>query len=110
MEWYTNYKKRLASKPPAYVLERISDLRHAIDVSKTSPSTAKSILSRLVAQLSSHHDNEYVNAIEDASKAILDNPVRARSIIAYVVQTMSDDKDAHDSKKTNTWKWKRKIT
>jgi hypothetical protein len=109
LEWYTEYNRRLASKPPAYVVERISDLRHALDVSKTSPSTARIILNRLVAQLSVHRDNEYVNAIEDASKAVVDNPVRARSIIAYVVQTMISDKDAHDSQKTNTWKWKKKI-
>lgn len=107
MNWYCEYNKRLASKPPSYVVERISDLRHAIDVSKTSPSNAKSILARLISQLNQHLDNEYVTAIEDASRAILDNPVRARNIIAYVVQNMADDKELHEKKETSKWKKKK---
>jgi hypothetical protein len=104
LEWY-----RLAGKPPAYVVERISDLRHAIDVSKTSPGAARSILGRIASDLSTHHDSEYVTAIEEASRILIDSPDRARGLIAHVVASMLKHKEQRENEKGNPWKWKRKT-
>ena len=103
MEWY-NRLRREASKPPAYLVERISDLKHASDVSKTSPSSAKSILSTISSQLRSHQDDEYAVLITEASKVVLDSPARAREMIARAIVEMEADKRDHDTEKLPAWK------
>ena len=56
MEWY-----RIASKPPAYLVERLSDIQYATDLARTSPSNARLIVDQIVNQLTSHMDHEYVD-------------------------------------------------
>lgn len=103
MEWYKRLRRE-ASKPPAYMVERISDLKHASDVSKTSPSSAKSILSTISSQFSTHDDEDYATLITEASKVVLDNPPRAREMIARAIVAIEADKREHDLEKLPRWK------
>lgn len=96
MRWYNGHFLKQASSPPAYLRERISDLNHAADVSKTSPSNAKSILNRISSQLMKHNDIEYAKLVEEASKVVLDSPLKARGIISRAIRDMEADKDEHD--------------
>ena len=101
MRWY----KRIftASKPPSYVLERVSDLSHAAEVSKTSPSNAKSLINEVVSQLEAQADQEYVDELMAACDIMLDSPSRARALVEVVTGNMMMDKQYGDSDKEMPW-------
>ena len=90
MKWY---QPRLASKPPAYVLERISDLLRAAKVCNKSPSTAKAIVQRIINQLEEHMDEEYLSDLQRVSGIVLDSPARAKALIEIVMARMESDKE-----------------
>lgn len=101
MRWYQTL--RTAHKPPAYFVERISDLNHASEVSEIAPSNARSILQGVISQLESHMDDEYVDDLKMASDILLDNPKKARSLIGLVVAFMQADKSQYDLEKHYPW-------
>lgn len=86
------------------MVERISDLRHASDVSKTSPSSARSILSTISSQFRSHEDEDFATLITEASKVVLDNPARAREMIARAIVAIESEKQEFDLEKLPKWK------
>lgn len=102
MRWYEPL--RTSSKPPAYIVERVSDLQYAIDLARRSPSGAREVLDGIIEQLGVHMDNEYVDDLQTASDIILDNPQKAMSLIGIVVSFMQADKRRHDKEKANPWK------
>jgi len=101
MRWYQTL--RLAHKPPAYMIERISDLSYASELSETAPSSARSILQNVISQLEAHTDDEYVNDLKTASDIILDNPQKARNLIDIVSSFMQADKSQYDLEKKYPW-------
>ena len=90
MQWYDSL--RVASKPPAYMVERISDLLHASDLARTAPSDARSLIDLTVSKLVEHMDDEYVDDLTAISGIILDNPTKARDMLDLVVGIMRNDK------------------
>ena len=102
MRWYLPL--RTASKPPSYMIERISDLRYVSEVSNSSPSNAKNILSEVIDKLKLHMDDEYADDLLTAKETILDSPMRAREIISMVIENMELDKYSYDRKKADPWK------
>lgn len=101
MRWYQPI--RLASKPPAYVLERVSDLLKASTICNKSPSNAKSILQRVIGQLEEHMDQEYLEDLQRASGIVLDSPQRAKSLIEIVVGRMKSDKKYKEKPWVRNW-------
>lgn len=103
MEWY----KSPSPKPPSYLVERISDLEHASELAKTSPSESRSLLNAISTQLRNHHDVEFAKVVEEASRVVLDNPTKAMAVIGSAIDQMLSDKDDHDvsqeAERKNKW-------
>jgi len=93
MKWYAGRLTKMAAGPPAYLIERISDLRNASDVSKTAPGVARSLLREIIAQLESHNDKEFAAKLAQAERKMLDSPKMAREIIIQVVSAMLEARD-----------------
>jgi len=109
MDWYQPFIKT-AAKPPAYILERISDLKHVCDVAKTSPREANQILSQVVSQLSTQHDDIFVLPLKEAGRIMLDSPARATTAIEKVVAAMITEKEIQESEQEEIlWKKKNKL-
>jgi len=106
MEWYRPLK--LAAKPPAYMVERISDLKHACDLAKTSPRDANLVISNVITQLSGQHDDDFIAPLQEASRIMLDSPFRAQDAIQKVVSAMIAEKDIQDAEREKE-KWKTLI-
>jgi len=98
MEWYRPLLK-LAAQPPAYLVERISDLQYACDIAKTSPRNANQIISEVISQLSSQHDDGFITPLKDASKIMLDSPSRATEAIEKVVEAMLNEKTLQEAER-----------
>ena len=101
MRWYQPI--RLASTPPSYVIERVSDLTRASRTCQISPSNAKTILRHVIKQLNDHMDEEYITDLEAASRIVLDSPQRAKALIEVVVGKMISDKEVHMINKEKPW-------
>lgn len=101
MKWYDPLRE--ARKPPAYMVERISDLQYVIDIAKTSPSNAKSILNEVISQFEKHMDHEYLEDLGTAADVMLDNPQRARNLIGLTIGAMQMDKEQHDLETQKPW-------
>lgn len=95
MKWYANI--RTAAKPPSYLVERVSDLKHACDVAKTSPREANLVVSRVISQLSMHHDDAFVAPLKDAIGIMLDSPARARSAIEKIMAAMIAEREMSET-------------
>lgn len=108
MEWYHLSNLKLAAKPPAYMMERISDLKHACDIAKTSPRDANKVISSIISQLSTQHDDDFIAPLQEASRIMLDSPARAQDAIQKVVQAMIAEKDIQDAEREKE-KWKIQI-
>lgn len=108
MEWYHPFIKKAAS-PPAYLVERISDLKHACDIAKTSPRDANKILSEVVSQLTHHHNELFVPPLKDAARIMLDSPERATQAIQKVVEAMIAEKDIQEAEREEVV-WKKKTS
>lgn len=105
MEWYSRLSnKRLAAKVPSYLEERVSDLRHANDMLKTSPRDAKTVISTVITQLQNHHDGDFVPPLTEAMRVILDSPNRASEIIDKVVNAMLAERQLMEKEQENPWK------
>lgn len=105
MRWYGS--SRLAHKPPAYMVERISDLGYVTELSQKSPSSARSVLDGVIEQLSTNMDDDYVDDLKSASEIMLDNPQKARNLIDIVAAFMRADKEKYDLEKNLPWKMRR---
>lgn len=104
MKWYAPTILKVAAKPPSYMVERISDLQHACDVSKTSPREANTIISHVIGQLSVHHDDAFIPPLKEAGRIMLDSPTRAAQAIEQVVAAMVAEKEIMESAKEED-KW-----
>jgi RNase adaptor protein for sRNA GlmZ degradation len=96
MNWYSK-TTLAASAPPAYMLERISDLRHACDLSGRAPGEAKKVIMEVVSQLSVHNDSPYAKHLTDAAEKMLDSPKLATEAIKKVISVMISEKEEHDA-------------
>lgn len=100
MNWYGTIKVAQA-KPPAYVMERISDLRHACSIAKISPSNAKAIILEVIRDLSKQHDTSYAISLEKAVGRMLDNPDDASKLVMKVIAVMLSEKIEYEDEKEN---------
>jgi hypothetical protein len=110
MDWYAKIIKT-ASKPPSYLVERVSDIKHAGDMLKGAGSLreAKLLIDRIISQLEQHHDDDYVKPLKEACGVILDSPKKAKAILDKVAELMLLERDMHDSEieeKKESWKKK----
>ena len=98
MDWYSKTIK-VASKPPSYLVERVSDLRHAGDLLKNGGSLreTRTLICRIISQLEQHHDDDYVKPLREACDVILDSPKKARAILEKVAELMIVERDMHDA-------------
>lgn len=104
MEWYRHLSNpRTAGKPPSYLVERISDLQHASDLTKTSPSEAKLVISRVISQLSDHHDDQFATPLKDVLRILLDSPRRAKEAIGKIVATMLAEREDQETELRDKW-------
>jgi hypothetical protein len=102
MRWY-----KLASRPPAYVQERVSDIRHAAETAMVAPSDARKMLSGIISQLKSNHDDEYAKVLDGAVALMLDSPSRAGDLMREVAEAMLSDKrrkDTQEKRRPTPWK------
>ena len=74
MHWFRSLLKSAAIKPPAYMVERISDLRHAADISKSAPREAQRLIQR--------------EKLKEAEKRVLDNPLATNLLIQDIITAM----------------------
>lgn len=109
MKWYERVITRTAAKPPAYLMERVSDLEHACHVSKTSPREANVVISNVISELSKHHDTDFIPPLKEAGKIMLDNPFRAREAINKIVGAMIAEKELLESEREEKKSWKTKL-
>jgi hypothetical protein len=104
MEWYSHLlNPRTAGKPPSYLVERISDLQHASDLAKTSPCEAKLVISRVISQLSDHHDDQFATPLKDILNILHDSPKRAVEAIGKVVATMLAEREDQEAETRDKW-------
>jgi len=108
MDWYHLSNIKCAAKPPAYLIERISDLKHACELSKTSPREANTVISAVISQLSEQHDEDFVAPLTEAARIMLDSPFRAKDAIEKVVSAMIAEKEIQDAEREDN-KWKTQI-
>lgn len=89
------------ARPPAYFMERVSDLRHIVEVMSDSPRSAKSILAGVMTQLRIHHDEnpEFMMPLVRAADSMLDNPNRAKDLIMLAINVMEREKEDYDAHK-----------
>ena len=107
MRWYGITTTAATIVPPAYAAERISDLVHVTEMSKTAPGDAKRLLESVIRQLSTHHNDEFASRLGKASGRILDNPDLARQIIAEVIGGINSAVRRHDQERVNPWRKKK---
>ena len=88
MHWFRSLLKSAAIKPPAYMVERISDLRHAADISKSAPREAQRLIQRVMAQLDRQNDHDFAEKLKEAEKRVLDNPLAANLVIQDIITAM----------------------
>lgn len=77
MKWLT----RLASTPPAYLTERISDLSYARKLCLTEPSKAILVLKKVAAHLDDQLDSHLADKVAQIIVMVRDSPSRARMMI-----------------------------
>jgi hypothetical protein len=79
------------------MMERISDLRHACDLSGRAPSEAKKVVMDVVGHLKAHHDGPYAEHLSAAAEKMLDSPKLAAEAIMKVISVMLSERDEHDA-------------
>lgn len=91
MEWYHRLSlTKQASRPPSYMVERLSVIRHSLKCS--SPRESRKVLENAIRLLEKHGDYEYVPGLKAAADRILDGQQQAREIIRRVMAKMELDK------------------
>lgn len=104
MEWYGYLSNpRTAGKPPSYLVERVSDLQHASDLARISPGEAKLVISRVISQLSDHHDDQFATPLKDVLRILSDSPNRAKEAIGKIVATMIAERDEQEAEQRDKW-------
>lgn len=101
MQWFVKLASKPTPRPPAYALERISDLDFASKVSKTAPGDAKEILAYVATSLRKHNDEDYARLVQDAAQIILDSPSKARRMIENVILKMNSARKRLSREKKN---------
>lgn len=84
MKWFT----RLASPPPSYLVERISDLSHAKELCLTEPSEASKVLEKVATQLEQHLNPYFADKIAQIVVMLRDSPPKAKRMIDFVMLEM----------------------
>lgn len=109
MHWYTaRQPHKFDVKPPAYLLERISDLHYVIDLANNSPSEARRVLAHVITNLNTHHDDQFVMPLSLASSKMIDNPTSSKEIIGKVIGMMLlAREELRRKEKTQPWKKKK---
>jgi len=90
MRWYI---RKTASRPPAYLQERLSDLSRVTRASMTEPGHARGLLEDVITKLRKHGDDEYAGPLEEAVRRGLDNPSTMRTLVEAVMMTMKRDSE-----------------
>jgi hypothetical protein len=75
-------------------------------LTKTSPHEARQAIARIVQNLSSQHDDEYVVSLQGAAAKMFDNPALAREMISSITHAMLSDKRRkaiEDEEKGRSW-------
>ena len=95
MRWYLRVKQA-GTKPPAYLLERISDIRHAATLLRTEPGEARKILAEVASALESHGDKEHAAATLAVATASRDSPPKAREMALAIIKEMMIEKEEYN--------------
>ena len=95
MRWYRlSSTPRLAkAMPPAYLVERVSDLKYALGLASQSPRASRAALLEVAASFDKHHEDLYSKPIRDAAQIVLDSPVRANEVVTHVIEVMMNEKE-----------------
>jgi len=104
MEWFKKLNK--TAKVPQYLQERILDLKHAAELAKTSPRESRQVISHVVLQLKQHHNEEFIPALYEVDKIMLDSPSRAITALKKIAEAMLLAKEIDDEDKKNPWRKK----
>ena len=108
MYWYL--KKAFASKPPAYLFERISDLNHAAELCLSSPLECVKILEIIYKEFQAQNNPEEANALKIAIKTIKDSPPKAKECIIKLIDFLKYQKEEYDDEqkvKAKRMKWQK---
>jgi len=105
MEWYS--RLRTAAKVPSYLEERVSDIRHAKDLLKTSPRDAAVVISKVITQLDVHHDGAFSPPLQEAMRVLRDSPARASEILEKVVSAMIAERRIMELEIEDKWTLKK---
>jgi len=89
MKWFT----KLASTPPPYTAERISDLSYARKLCLTEPSEAIVVLRRVSTRLEKYLNHYLADKVAQIIPVLRDNPNHAREMIDSVIVEMRRLKD-----------------
>jgi hypothetical protein len=103
VRWHSRIVRAAVPKPPPYAAERISDLVHVIEASRTAPGEARRLLADVIVQLSSHHDNDFASRLGKAEGRMLDNPDLARQLVAEVISGIQQSVREHDTEEDHPW-------
>lgn len=93
MKWYSRIRKQAKASPPAYMIERILDLRHIRQMASVEPGNAKDALLKTADTMDVHMDVEYAAELRGIAGVILDNPWRAKTLISEIIGRMTDEKE-----------------
>jgi len=88
MKWLT----RLASTPPAYLTERISDLSYAKKLCLTEPGKSILVLKKVAKQLDDQLDARFADKVSQVIVLMRDSPMRAKNMIEAIIYEMRSDK------------------
>jgi hypothetical protein len=87
---------KTATKPPAYLVERLTDLERASSLCFRDPDAARKILYHLSAQFKEHLDDAFVEPVEKAALVLWDSPHKAKALIATVIGKIKSTKREHE--------------
>ena len=110
MNWYTPLVKKAQSVDtlPKYIIERVSDLSYASKLASLEPKKAQGILDTITNQFKEQLNFNYSEISAEASKIILDNPKKAKEIIASLIDEMNIDLEEHQLKEAKNARRNRK--
>jgi len=109
LRWYAKLHRESQEAPPAYLVERISDLCHAVELMGTSPREARAVLDSVARRLRQQGDEEMAGHVEVAIKKSNDSPLEAKDMVTKVMILMEALKEEQDKReKSPSWKLRKK--
>jgi hypothetical protein len=88
MKWLT----KLASTPPAYLTERISDLSYARKLCLTEPTKSISVLKKVASQFDQQLNPNFSDKVAQIIVMMRDSPMKAKSMIDGLIFEMRNTK------------------